>query len=368
MMRRWMMFGGGAVALLALLAWSGGPDVAAQTVPRDQTEPDVVYMNQRQEFLLVWSEDRGAGWRVLAKRVRANGLPLGGPTGGEWEIAGSAAPAGQKGDQRWPAVTDGLLVWSEKLPGATDYDLYAQKLFSNGRTQGNPALVADGPGDQRYADVVPNNNNEWLVVWSEDTNDGGDVMGRRMSVALTPRSAAFPIAQGPGVSEDPAIARDPQDGSYFLVLFTDDRNGNKDVFGTRVATNGLPRSGPTGGQFPVIDGPQDDYAPAIAVGYVADERARGDASRNILVWTTDTLTDGPDVMGQRLRSNGYAVGAPFTIAGGAGEQAWPAITLLDATEWLAVWTADVGGTLDVLSVDVRANGIPRPTQRVLAAD
>ena len=36
------------------------------------------------------------------------------------------------------------------------------------------------------------------------------------------------------------------------------------------------------------------------------------------------------------------------IAGGPGPQAWPAITLHDAEEWLAVWTADVGGTLDVI--------------------
>lgn len=368
MMERWKRVFGGTVALLALVIWTGGGEVAAQTVPRDQTEPDVVYLGDRQEFLLVWAEDHGAGWRVLAKRVRANGLPVGGPSGGDWEIAGSVAPAGQKGDQRWPAVTDGLLVWSEKLPGATDYDIYAQRLFANGRTQGQPTLVAGGPGDQRYADVTPNVNNEWLVVWSEDSNDGGDVMGRRISVALTPRGTAFPIAQGPGVSEDPVISRDPFDSSYFLVLFTDDRNGNKDIFGTRLASNGLPRSGSTGGQFPVIDSPQDDYAPGIAVGTIGDERSRGDASRNILVWTTDTLADGPDVLGQRLRTNGYAVGAPFTIAGGPGPQAWPAISLHDAEEWLAVWAADVGGTLDVLSVDVRKNGIPRPTERVLAAD
>ena len=358
---------GGTVVVVGLASLAAALPARAQSVARDQSDPDVVGLAQQEEILVVWAEDRGAGPRVLAKRVRANGLPVGGPAGGEWAAAGTADPTGLKGDQRWPAVADGLLVWSERLPGATDFDLYAQRLFSNGRAQGRPTLVAGGPGDQRYGDVAASGDG-WLVVWSDDASDGGDVLGRRLSAALTAQGAAFPIAQGPGVAEDPVIGRDPGDPRYFLVLYSDDRNGNRDIYGTRVAQTGLPRGGPAGGQFPVVQSPEDDYAPALAVAYLAAERPNQDSARNVLLWTTDTVTDGPDVLGQRLGANGLPLGRSFTVAGGPGNQSRPGVTLNGPEEWLAVWQADRGGTLDVLSVDVRANGIPRPTRRVLAGD
>jgi hypothetical protein len=365
--RRAAVLGLAATLAVVGVALGGAAGARAQPAPaRDQMDPALTYQPDRDEFLLVWSEDRGGGPRVMAKRVRGNGLPVGGAMGGEWEIAGTVDPTGQKGEQRWPSVEEDLLVWSEKLPGGTDFDLYAQRLFSNGRAQGHPVLIAGGPGDQRYGDIIRASGGEWLVVWSEDVNDAGDVMGRRLSNALTPRSNAFPVAQGPGVAEDPAIAYDPGDSNFLIVFFTDDRNGNKDIYATRLADTGLPRSGPKGGQFPVVQSPENDYAPAVAV---ANFRGTGaDSSRNILLWTTDSLTNGPDVMAQRIRSNGLPQGKPFAVAGGAGTQSAPAVALHDADEWLAVWNGDAGGSLDVIGVDVRTNGIPRPQERVLASD
>ena len=64
----------------------------------------------------------------------------------------------------------------------------------------------------------------------------------------------------------PVISRDVSDPRYLLVLWTDDRNGNKDIYGTRVVDSGLPRGGPLGGQFPVIERPEDDYAPTLVFG------------------------------------------------------------------------------------------------------
>ncbi|MFQ5460266.1 MAG: hypothetical protein ACE5EL_05695, partial [Anaerolineae bacterium] len=36
---------------------------AAQVAPRDQTQPDLVFVEERREFILVWTEDRGSGSR-----------------------------------------------------------------------------------------------------------------------------------------------------------------------------------------------------------------------------------------------------------------------------------------------------------------
>jgi hypothetical protein len=366
-----------ALVLGAVLA-ATPPAVSAQTPARDQTDADILYLPVRQELLLVWSEDRGSGHRIFGKRVRFNGLPVGGPTGGEWEITGPTGPSGAKGDQRWPAVLDGLLVWSEKLPGATDYDLYAQRMRGNSRTQGRPVMIAGGPGDQKYADIARSRNTEWLVVWSEDAADAGDIKGLRLSTALTPRSKVIQIAKGPETAEDPTIAADPRNPGYFLVLWTDDRKGNRDIYGTRIAATGIPRGGgATFGHFPVIDAPEDDYAPALLTATIERLPAyrglrRDTETRSLLMWTRDTVTDGPDVLALRLHGNGFPVGPTISVASGPGTQAWPAAALKtrrgDRSEWMAVWQTDPLGTMDIWGVEVNTNGHVRRPPRPLAAD
>lgn len=363
------------LAAAAVMAVAVGGHAAAQPAPRDQIEPDVLYDSDRDQFLLVWVEDAGAGNRIMASRVHGNGLPVGGPTGG-WELTGATgtdAFAGQKGDQRNPVVVPGLVVWSEMAPGAADYDIYAQRLQANFRAYGQPAVIAGGPGNQRRPDVVANaRSGEWLVVWDEDTNDAGDVLGVRISAALTLRSNVIEIAKGPGVAEDPTIARDLFDTSTFLVVFTDDRNGNKDLFGTRVTESGLPRGGPLGGAFEIVTSPEDDYAPSLVVNSgrssSGDRRTVGPNSRNILLWTRDDPTDGPDVMVQRLSSNGLPLGPSFVLAGGSDEQSLPAGDLRNLDSFLVVWQGTSMGNLDIFGVELGLNGIVRRQPRVLAGD
>jgi hypothetical protein len=365
-MRRTMI---GVVALGIALAAVGttAPPAGAQLAPRDQASPALAPLGD--DTLLVWTEDRGAGSRVYAKRVFANGLPVGGANRGEWELTGVVDPAGMKGDQRWPATDGELLVWSEKLPGGTDYDLYAQRLFANGRAYGQPRLIAGGAGDQVHPDIATAGRGGWLVVWSENTRDAGDVMGMRLSLALTTLGTAFPVAQGPGTAEDPVITSDPSDSDALLVLFTDDRAGNKDIWGTRVTESGIPRAGPLGGQFPVVDGPEDEYAPDAALesrGHTdALRRGPGSTFSGVLLWTRDDVTDGPEVMAVPLLSNGLIRSTPFLLAGGPGAQAWPAV---GAPSGLVAWVDDAAGTGDIYGTEVGLNGINRRPPWPLVGD
>jgi hypothetical protein len=310
----------------------------------------------------------------MARRVHGNGLPVGGPDDGAWELTGATGTgpaAGQKGDQRSPAVTEELVVWSEMAPGGTDYDVYAQRLFPNLRAQAAPVIVAGGPGNQAHPDVVGNGRNgEWLIVWDEDTTDAGDVLGRRISAALTPRSAVFEVAKGVGIASDPTIARDLLDNDTFLVVFTDDRNGNRDLFGTRITEAGVPRGGPLGGQFEVIKSPEEDYAPSLIYNPARSftEAREGPRTRNILLWTHDDVADGPDVLGQRLNNNGLVQGGPFDVAAGPGIQAVPSGDLRSLENWLVIWQTDALGNLDIMGVELGVNGVIRRAPRVLATD
>jgi hypothetical protein len=356
----------------------------AQVAPRDQSSPDLVYMSESDQYLLVWSEDRGAGHRIYARRVHANGAPVGLPNSGEWEairLDTDAYPGGTA-DMLDPAVIPGLLVYSFKAPGGSDYNIMGQRLFENGRPNGWPMLIQGGPGDQRYPDVVAVERGlgvEYLVVWSEDTRDQGDVMGLRVDYALRrSRGPAYPIVQAPGTAEDPTVKADPVNEDQFLVLYTDDRNGNRDIFGTRLSANGLPRGGATGGQFEVVTSPEDDYGADLLEA--SDTTGPREQPRQIVVWTRDHVTEGPNVMGLRLEQTGLPKGSPFKVAAGNGAQAWPAGAVRhlivspdrggrpEQDEFLVVWTEDALGNLDIHGLRLGLFGQLRSRAKVLASD
>ena len=56
-------------------------------------------------------------------------------------------------------------------PGG-DYDIWAQRTRLNGLVNGHPKMIIGGPGNQSHPDIIWTTG-EWLVVWSDDNNDGG---------------------------------------------------------------------------------------------------------------------------------------------------------------------------------------------------
>lgn len=371
---RRIVFGlGTALALAGALA----PDRAAAQTPVPtappvapaaiaQIDPFIGSIGAADE-LLVWSEDRGSGHELFAKRVRVNGIPVPSAESGDWAFTGatgSGANAGKKGDQRSPYIANSVAVWSEKAPDAADYDVYAQRVFPNGRTRGVPTMVAGGPGNQLNPSLIATASG-YLLVFGDDSTDEGDVLGLRLTQALTARGAAFAIAKGAGVSSDPIVTLDLLDPrTDYLVLFTHvaEAATQKDIFGARLTESGLPR-GPV---FPVLNDPAvDEYAPfllATSFGIAGADES------NLLLFNRDDAVNGPEVVLQRLRSNGAGVGPERVIGGGTGAQLAPTASVQSDGQWIVAWQDDAGGNADIISAKVRTNGIPLPTTRVLVTD
>jgi hypothetical protein len=379
MLRKTLAWSTAGLLALAVFTATSGPTAAQPAAPTAIDQMDATIGSIDGPFdLLFWSEDRGSGPKIFAKRVRDNGFPVGGPGGGEWRATaatGTGADAGKTGAQRYPAFYEGVLVWSEQAPGGTDYDIYAQRLHNNGRPRGNPFLLLDKDGDQLYPDIIQADR-DYIVVYSEDSTDEGDVMGLRTTTALRPRGEPFPIATGQGVAEDPAISRDLQEPrSVFVVLFTFTPDGaaTKDIYGARVVESGLPRGGASA-IFPVIQSDDvDEYAPKLLTSsftFRGDQKPRQEQFSNLLLHTRHDAAgpDGADIYGQRLRSNGFPQGGTFLIAGGTGEQAFATAIEGVSEGWLVAWQDDADGDLDIHSIKVRRNGIPYLPVRPLAAD
>jgi len=107
------------------------------------------------------------------------------------------------------------------------------------------------------------------------------------------------------------LARSADAGTYFLP-------------GSRFSLNE---------EFPIIQGPDDLFRPAVANGDLMVWYARGG--------------DGLDVFGLQLDNNGRAQGEPFLIGGGTGDQAVPSIaSSTEGGNYLVVWHSQRGGDAD----------------------
>jgi MYXO-CTERM domain-containing protein len=133
-----------------------------------------------------------------------------------------------------------FVVWMDSRNPATGADLYGafvNTLSGTVRPQASLA-ISTGVGDQAEPDVAfePTNEN-YVVVWVDGRSGNDNVYAARVSAAsetvLDPSGIA--ITTNTAAQAAPAVACD---GTYCLVVWHDDRNGNNDVFGRRLNVNG----------------------------------------------------------------------------------------------------------------------------------
>jgi len=179
-------------------------------------------------------------------------------------------------------------------------------------TQGDPALGFDGTN--------------FLVAWTDIRGSFPpelSIYGTRVTpegTVLDPTGIA--IAQASGVQMIPAVGFD---GTNFLTVWEDFRDGGADIYGARVAPDGtlLDGSGITIGQAP-------DRQGAPAMGF--------DGTNSLVVWQDRRNDPGaPDIYGARVTSGGAVLdSAGIVIAQAARAQSNPALGF-DGANFLVVW-------------------------------
>ena len=182
-----------------------------------------------------------------------------------------ATVAGGAGDQYDPAWGGGLLAYVDAASGTP----MVWALHTDGDS--TPFAVSSAAGEQPATDGA-------YVVWSTPNDSGqADVMGYDVSTG-----AEFTVCDAAGAQIDPAVS----DG---VVVWQDDRNGNADIYGVRVADRcsaGLVRGqlvrqprlggalGCHDGEFVVCDAEGDQTDPSIAGPLIAWTDARCDPGQS----------------------------------------------------------------------------------------
>jgi hypothetical protein len=202
------------------------------------------------DFLVAWQDWRNGSYDIYGARVSRTGTLL--------DTAGIAVCT-NAGDQVTPELaysgTDYLVLW--QAPGTAVRDIYGARVSRQGvvldpngfvvsaapNVQDQPAAAADGDG--------------FLVVWSDWRNADRDIYGARVTGTGTVLdTAGIEICSAPGAQDCPTVE---YDGTNFLVVWQDERNGEQDIYGARVTPQGTILD-----TFAVITQQDDQLDPVLA--------------------------------------------------------------------------------------------------------
>jgi hypothetical protein len=281
--------------------------------------------------------------------------PQGDPLGAEFRVNTYTT------NSQWlPAVAaDGLgnfvVVWQSSTQDyAATSGVFGQRYSSSGERVGPEFRVNTYTiGSQGGADVASDPSGNFVVVWTDNLQDGSPdgIFGQRFASGGAPAGPEFRVNTYTQFSQDlPSVAVDSA-GNFVVVWTSQFEDGSYlGVFAQRYGSTGTP----IGPEFRVnTSTPGDQSSPRIG----------SDPSGNfVVVWTSET-GDGSSygVFGQRFAASGAPLGAQFRInTYTTNSQASPDVDVDGAGNFLVVWQSGLqdGSQTGVFGERFAASGVP----------
>ncbi len=362
----------GALTLGAVSAARSGPspaDVksAAAFVPEaaeavtaivsweyDQVRPALAFSPVRQEYLAVWEDHHwgnGADWDIYARRIGADGVPIGVQFGISWDGSNHRlAPA-----IAYNSVRDEYLVVWEYEYASNDHDLYAQRVSGAGSLTGSQIAVSLPIAYDSSPAVAYNAAaDEYLIVWvrrmGADEFVHGDLYAQRIAGDGALAGGPFAIAASSLDEANPVAAFGSAAGQYLVTWQAKQADtGEYDILAQRVAANGSL----TGGVIGISTWQYDQIRPRLAYCPAGDVF--------LIVWEDHHWAWGADadIYGQRVSGTGSLVGSNFGISwDGSQRRLSPNVAFQPAPgEFMVTWEYEASASdHDIYRRRVAANG------------
>jgi hypothetical protein len=257
-------------------------------------------------------------------------------TGGVW-IRPSQAAYNSVNDQ-W------LVVWNEQVGASSfDYDLYAQRVASNGTLSGGPIGVDTGAASGAYECAVAYSPtvNRFLIAWAGDPADNGtatdrEIYGRMLNGGASTFFNAAAVLDGDALDDyNPRVA---WGANRFYLCFTAVVSANStpapdwDIEGSFwTASMGFSATAD-------VDPSSVDLANNANLAFHAG------TSRHLVVWETSPSAAGGtvgirDIRFRRLNAttSAFLGTLPATVVDQAAGDAAHASAAASGSRWLVVW-------------------------------
>lgn len=237
--------------------------IGASSQPQEL--PAVAYDATANAYLVVWQELQGnLGTDVVGRRVSGAGTPI----GNAFAVSATANPQEQAAIAYNAATDDYLVVWSEHR-GATGYDIVGKRVRADGSLLGSDFVLSANAGYQEQPGLVLNAaDGEYLVAWQEHRGATGyDVLARRVSTLGGLVGSEVVLSSTANPQEQPTLAFNPRTREY-LVAWQESRAGTGwDILARRVAATG----GLIGAELVLSGATLDQLGPRLAYNPTAND-------------------------------------------------------------------------------------------------
>jgi hypothetical protein len=299
--------------------------------PEQEVYPSIAYNSQRQEYLVVWYNDRPGNDDIRAQRVSKNGVLIGGP------FYVSAMNA----ERRYPDVAynsahDQYLVVWEQYEASSGYSIKGRRVSGTGAVLDTADITIRGPGSSLYTPISPavayaSTSDRYLVVWAETWHPMPityDIVGQVMTDAGALDGSQFSISTGSDSREEPDVAYNRHANRYLVVW--QQKNGTMyDVHGQQVHGGG----GLYQGDITIAYYIYSSTSPAVAAIPTSPT-----TYTFMVAWEFQTAPSDMDIYGALVAENG-TLGTDFWVAwDSAHNESSPAIAGDElAKRYMVVW-------------------------------
>ncbi|MFP4471184.1 MAG: T9SS type A sorting domain-containing protein [Bacteroidales bacterium] len=285
--------------------------------------------------------------------------PDGTVQGGEPEVVPPISSLSFMHEIIW-GETNYIFAWSRGRTSGWTRDAYIQMVNTDGSPQGAMQRVSIGNSESASFVEVAFDGENFLVVWQEGMPNNGSMINAQFvsqegqlvgsNFSIRPESLAASVDQ---------IYPDVEfDGEKYLVVWDDNRNGNRDIFGQFVDTDG----NFAGDDFAICTHTADQLLVQLACG--------GD--NFYAVWGDERLSSNDKgIFGQLIGLDGTLIGDNLSISPPANSEGrtWPDVAASN-NEYLVVWDQewleyktqhDSRGDLESLKYEAAGVSQPKPT-------
>lgn len=198
----------------------------------NQYEPDISY-DDSNRFIVTWMDGRDGNWNIYAQRFYSNGERIG----------NNFRVTHQESIQFSPKIScspEGysIICWNDRR--RNQWDVYAQIYDPQGQAIGENFRVNNdnGSAQQLLGDVAANRFGEFIVVWTDNRNGNDDVFAQRFDLNGIRLGSEFKLNDDVGTNSQnsPTVTPLP-DGGYWIA-WTDARNGDFDIYAQRISREG----------------------------------------------------------------------------------------------------------------------------------
>ena len=303
--------------------------------PEQEVYPSVAYNSQRQEYLVVWSNDRAGNDDIRAQRVSKDGALI----GGSFYIS-----AGPGADRRYPDVAYNtqqdqyLVVWehydnASLVPG---YGISGRRVSGTGAVLNATDIIIRSNGGNLATPATPavayaSTSDKYLVVWAETwhpTPITWDIYGQVVSSSGALDGSQFSISQGNEEREQPDVAYNRHANRY-LVVWQQKAGTLWDVHGQQVHGGG----GLYQGDITIAYYTKSSMAPAVAAIPTSPTN-----DKFLVVWEVQYAPSDRDIYGRLVAEDGTP-GTDFWISWANGvDESSPAVASSESNlQYFVVW-------------------------------